>query len=163
MCTPHPTYGTPLYGPPPAPPSGSAPYPHPAVAPAPPAYAHMAAPPPASYVPNGQPQPAPYPQEHDYNRQYAMDYYYRDPSSVPAAPPASVPENALTAGWFDISNGSYLKGLLLGAGITVLVTNSTVQDAVMKGVVKLWTMAQGGVEEVKERFKDVKAEMSLKE
>jgi hypothetical protein len=62
--------------------------------------------------------------------------------------------------WFEFSNAGYLKGLLAGAGVTLLLTNSDVQKALMRGTVKLWSTIQGGVEEVKEQFKDVKAEMS---
>ena len=54
----------------------------------------------------------------------------------------------------------YLKGFLLGAGATLVLTNSDVQKALVRGTVKLWSLVQGGVEEVKEQFKDVKAEMS---
>ncbi len=62
--------------------------------------------------------------------------------------------------WFDFSNSGYLKGLVLGAGATLLLTNPTVQKAVVRSTVKLWSFVQGGVEEVKEQFHDIKAEMS---
>ena len=93
----------------------------------------------------------------DYYYQYQMDHYANPPYTPP--PPADASPNVL-AGWLDFSSSSYLKGFLLGAGITFVATNPTVQKTIMKGVVKLWTMAQGGVEEVKERIQDVKAEMS---
>jgi len=62
--------------------------------------------------------------------------------------------------WFEFSNSGYLKGFFVGAGATLLLTNPGVQKAMIRGGVKLWSLFQGGVEEVKEQVKDVKAEMS---
>ncbi len=62
--------------------------------------------------------------------------------------------------WFDFSDSCYLKGFLIGAGVTFLLTNSTVQKAIVRGGVNLMSALQGGVEEVKEQVKDIKAEMS---
>lgn len=91
---------------------------------------------------------------HD-NPHGASEWDYPAAGSIsPAASPA------FGGGWFDFSNGCYLKGFALGAGITLLLTNSSVQKALVKGVVKVWSIVQGGVEEVKETFQDVKAEMS---
>jgi hypothetical protein len=72
--------------------------------------------------------------------------------------PAST--NTLTS-WFDYSNPSYVKGLLLGAGVTLLVTSPAVQSAVVKGAVTVWSAVVGGIEEVKERIRDAKAEKSM--
>jgi len=71
--------------------------------------------------------------------------------------------SAGVASWFEFSNSRYLKGFLLGAGVTFLVTNPAVQKAVVRGAVKLWSIMQGGMEEVKEQIQDIKAEMSQKE
>ncbi|MFW5899621.1 MAG: YtxH domain-containing protein [Desulfovermiculus sp.] len=65
--------------------------------------------------------------------------------------------------WFAFSNPGYMKGFLLGAGATLVLTNPRVKKAMLRGTVKLWSMVQGGVEEVKEQFQDVQAEMSQKE
>jgi len=64
--------------------------------------------------------------------------------------------------WFAFSNASYIKGLLLGAGVTLLLTNPTVQKTMVRGAVKLWSGVQYGMEEVKEQIQDIKAELSLK-
>jgi hypothetical protein len=87
--------------------------------------------------------------------------YYHDPSAairqqtVVAAPPSTV------ASWFDYTNTSYLKGLVVGAGVALLVTNPTVQSVVVKGAVAAWTAVVGGVEEIKERVRDARAEKSM--
>ncbi len=97
--------------------------------------------------------------------QYLYQYQTTDPAyayntaqheTAPIAPPNGI------AAWYNFSDGSYLKGFLMGAGITLLVTNPTVQKGIVTGAVKLWSMVQGGVEEVKEQIQDVKAEMSQK-
>ena len=72
------------------------------------------------------------------------------------------PSGSWTQGWFAFSDPGYLKGMLLGAGLTYLLTNPKVQRAVVKGAVTLWSAVQGGVEEVKEQIQDIKAEMSMK-
>jgi len=67
------------------------------------------------------------------------------------------------ASWFDLSNQSYLKGFIAGAGITFLLTNPAMKRSIIKGVVSLTSAIQGGVEEVKEQVQDIKAEMGQKE
>jgi hypothetical protein len=80
--------------------------------------------------------------------------YYQDGGYYPA-------EQAVGyRSWFDFSNSSYLKGFLIGAGVTLLLTNPTTQKTLVRGAVRIWSFVQGGVEEVKEQFQDVKAEMS---
>jgi len=65
--------------------------------------------------------------------------------------------------WFNFRNSGYLKGFVIGAGAALVLTNPTVQKAVVAGAVKIWSTVQGGVEEVKEQIQDIKAEMSQKE
>jgi hypothetical protein len=98
------------------------------------------------HSPAGQLPPQYRPYSHEMNRQTAM-----------AVPPAFG-----LGTWFDFSSAGYLKGFLAGAGLTLLLTNTHVQKALVRGSVKIWSTFQGGVEEVKEQFKDVKAEMSQK-
>lgn len=62
--------------------------------------------------------------------------------------------------WFNFSDACYLRGFLLGSGATLLLTNPGVQRTLVRGAVKLWSFVQGGVEEIKEQFQDVQAEMS---
>ncbi|MBT3070647.1 hypothetical protein KKP04_07185 [Rhodomicrobium sp. Az07] len=60
---------------------------------------------------------------------------------------------------FDIHNDALVKGVVIGAGLTYLLTNETVQKNLIGAAVKLWSTLQGGVEEVKERFRDAEAEI----
>jgi hypothetical protein len=83
------------------------------------------------------------------------DAAIRERSLVPAAPTSTL------GSWFDYSNPSYIKGLLLGAGVTLLVTSPAVQNAVIKGSVAAWSAVVGGVEEIKERVRDAKAEKRM--
>jgi hypothetical protein len=103
------------------------------------------------------------PQQPYYHPQANTYYYQQDGAQYGYAPAVAGLPMASADGvnsWFDFSNTSYLKGLLIGAGVTLLVTNSAVQKALVRGSVKLWSFVQGGVEEVKEQFHDIKAEMS---
>lgn len=61
--------------------------------------------------------------------------------------------------FFNFSNDRFLKGLLIGAAAAYILTNESVQRAAIKGAVKAWSMLQGGVEEIKERFQDAEAEI----
>ncbi|GAB6039606.1 hypothetical protein [Endothiovibrio diazotrophicus] len=61
------------------------------------------------------------------------------------------------------TNDRFLKGLLIGAAATYLLTNEGVQRATIHGAVKAWSMVQGGVEEMKERFRDAEAEIRAAE
>ncbi|WP_242464034.1 hypothetical protein [Thiococcus pfennigii] len=78
-------------------------------------------------------------------------YHGGAPQGAYAARPA--------APFFNFSNDRFVKGLLIGAAATYLVTNEGVQRAVIKGVVRTWSMLQGGIEEIKERFEDAEAEL----
>ena len=53
----------------------------------------------------------------------------------------------------------FWKGALLGAAVALLVTNETVQKSVIRGAAKVMGAVQGGVQEIKEKFEDVRAEM----
>lgn len=59
----------------------------------------------------------------------------------------------------SLFNDRFLKGLLIGAAAAYLLTNETVQRTAIKGAVKAWSLMQGGVEELKERFHDAEAEI----
>ena len=60
-------------------------------------------------------------------------------------------------GSFDTAN--FLKGAALGAIGAYLLTNENAQKTIFKGVAKGTEMFQAGIEEMKERFEDAKAEM----
>lgn len=96
-----------------------------------------------------------------YNNQYPY-YPYQAPAQADQYQGYYAPQASWSQGWLAFNDPGYVKGLLLGAGLTYLLTNPTVQKAVVKGAVTLWTSIQGGMEEVKEQIQDIKAEMSMK-
>lgn len=102
----------------------------------------------------------PYYPNHDQNQYqyYTADQY---PEYYQGYQASAMP--GTLASWFDLSNQSYLKGLIAGAGITFLLTNPAMKRSIIKGVVGLTSAVQGGVEEVKEQVQDIKAEMGQKE
>ena len=99
----------------------------------------------------------------DYSRQYVpqqsmpqYDNRYQTYQNY------SQPQSSWTQGWVAFQEPEYIKGLVLGAGLAYLLTNPTIQKALVKGAVTLWTSVQGGFEEVKEQIQDIKSEMSMK-
>ena len=60
-------------------------------------------------------------------------------------------------------NGDFVKGALIGAGIAFLLTNKTTQKAIFNGFSKGSELVQAGIEELKERMEDAKAQMETKE
>lgn len=68
-------------------------------------------------------------------------------------------QNGFLDGVFG-SNGSgdFLKGALIGAAATYILTNESAQRAIFKGFAKISTLFECGLEELKERYEDVKAE-----
>ncbi|WP_051958014.1 hypothetical protein [Desulfobacter vibrioformis] len=81
---------------------------------------------------------------------YAVPQNY----AVQQAPPATSSFLGLDAG-----SATFWKGAILGAGVALLVTSETVQKAVVKAVSKGMAAASTGVEELKEKFEDAKAEV----
>lgn len=72
----------------------------------------------------------------------------------------AVPRQAQQQSAFlNFGNDRFLKGLLIGAAATYLLTNESVQRTLIKGVVQVWSAVQGGIEEAKERFHDAEAEL----
>lgn len=76
---------------------------------------------------------------------------------APAVPAA--PATTTTFLGLDVSSAAFWKGAALGAGVAVLATSETVQKAVVKTVSKGMAAASAGVEELKEKFEDAKAEV----
>ncbi len=66
-------------------------------------------------------------------------------------------------GFFNFRDERFVKGAITGAALTFLLTSDTVQKNAIKSLVKLWSAFQGGIEEVKERFKDAEAEIKTEE
>ncbi len=85
------------------------------------------------------------------------------PSPPPGGPADSLPGDPPRAGFsassLGLNDSAFVKGLLIGAGATFLLTNDTVQKNMIAAMVKLWSSLQGGVEEMKERFRDAEAEL----
>lgn len=92
----------------------------------------------------------------------AAQYYNPYPAGYSQYPAYPAAQQSWGAGWLDFGNPSYLKGLLLAAGVTLLVVNPTVQKTVLTGLAKAWSGMQYGLEEVKEQINDIKAEMQYK-
>lgn len=57
------------------------------------------------------------------------------------------------------SNGDFVKGALIGAAVTFLLTNKGAQESIIKAVSKGNEFFQAGMEEMKERYEDAKAQM----
>lgn len=85
--------------------------------------------------------------------------YYGYPHYDPRYAALSAPRQTAPAS----SRDRFVKGLLIGAAATYLLTNDQVQRAAIKSAVKAWSTLQGGVEELKERFQDAEAELRLAE
>jgi hypothetical protein len=81
---------------------------------------------------------------------YAVPQNY----AVHQAPPATSTFLGL-----DLGSATFWKGVILGTGVALLVTSETVQRAVVKTVSKGMAAASAGVEELKEKFEDAKAEV----
>jgi hypothetical protein len=81
------------------------------------------------------------------------------------APPAAAKEDgsSLFSTGLGVHNDALIKGLLIGAGLTFLLTNDSVQKNLIGAAVKIWSTLQGGVEEMKERFRDAEAELAAGE
>ncbi len=67
--------------------------------------------------------------------------------------------NANSSLFGSLDNGEFIKGALIGAAVGYILTNEKAQKTLMKTFAKGTQMLQMGVEELKERFEDVKAEM----
>ena len=57
------------------------------------------------------------------------------------------------------TNGDFIKGALIGAAVTFLLTNKGAQDSIMKAASKGNELFQAGMEEMKERYEDARAQM----
>lgn len=126
------------------------PYPHGA-------YPPGAYPAPAGFGPQGQGYSAP--GGYGSGGHYGPGY-----GTWPAGPYAAVgPHHGQNSSLFGLTNERFLKGLLVGAAAAYLLTNDSVQRNAIKAVVKVWSVLQGGVEEIKERFHDAEAELRASE
>lgn len=56
-------------------------------------------------------------------------------------------------------NGDFVRGALIGAAVTYLLTNKNAQETIFKAFGKGSELFQAGIEELKERYEDAKAQM----
>ncbi|WP_419767474.1 YtxH domain-containing protein [Arcobacter sp.] len=57
------------------------------------------------------------------------------------------------------NTGDFVKGALIGAAVTYLLTNKNAQEKAMQVFGKGSELFQAGVEELKEKYEDMKAQM----
>lgn len=58
-----------------------------------------------------------------------------------------------------VTSSSFVKGALIAGVATYVLTNEEVQNNMIKAAVQSWAVLQGGIEEMKERFRDAEAEL----
>jgi hypothetical protein len=61
------------------------------------------------------------------------------------------------------NNGDFIKGALLGAALTYFLTNKNAQDGLFKAFGKGSELFSAGIEELKERYEDAKAQMQAQQ
>jgi hypothetical protein len=94
---------------------------------------------------------------------------YAPPGQAPHAGPvppgyyASYGQAPGDSGFLGLSSQRFWTGALIGAAAAYLLTNENVQRATIKSAVKVWSLIQGGFEEMKERFRDAEAEIKAEE
>ncbi|HIV49568.1 YtxH domain-containing protein [uncultured Helicobacter sp.] len=69
-------------------------------------------------------------------------------------------QNLFTS-FFNSGNAQqdFFKGAIIGAVATFILTNEDAQKAIFKGFAKLSSLFEVGIEELKERYEDAKAEV----
>ena len=60
-------------------------------------------------------------------------------------------------------NGDFVKGALIGAAVTYLLTNKNAQETIFKVFGKGSELFSAGIEELKERYEDAKAQMQAQQ
>lgn len=89
-------------------------------------------------------------------------YYANAPQQTNQNPYAQNTQNDNSSLFGFLNNAEFLKGALIGAAAGYLLTNEKAQKAIFKTLAKGTQAVQMGVEEMKERFEDAKAEMESK-
>lgn len=77
---------------------------------------------------------------------------------------AQNPSTSAISSFFNSGNSQqdFLKGAFIGAVATFILTNKDAQKAIFKGFAKISSLFEMGVEELKERYEDAKAEVDAK-
>jgi hypothetical protein len=110
---------------------------------------------------HGQQHPG-YPHHHGHPHQgyqYHPGYYHPHPGWQTGPVPSNIP--APKKGIVDFRDPGFSKGLLIGAVAAYLLSNEDVQRNLFKSTARVWHMARGGAEEMKERFQDAEAEIRM--
>jgi len=79
------------------------------------------------------------------------------PTERHAPAPAGITDSVRR--FLGIDDSQLWKGILIGAGIAMLLTSKAVQKTIMKAGYKVYRAAESGVEELKEKAADIKAEL----
>lgn len=144
---------------------------------------YQAAPPPHAYHPQyqqphyqpagGYPPPGAVPPWAEYRNVPPPPQYWQPPHQSHYQPQPQyqqpVPQHSHDSmlnglgSFFNFRDERFVKGAITGAALTFLLTNDSVQKNAIKSVVKFWSMVQGGIEEIKERFQDAEAEIKAEE
>ena len=69
-------------------------------------------------------------------------------------------KNSIFGNMDSNSQKDFLKGALIGAAATFILTNENAQRAIFKGFAKISGIFEAGIEELKERYEDAKAEVN---
>lgn len=88
-------------------------------------------------------------------------WYMANAGSYPAAPQGPRVQPMPMAQ--SPRSGRFLQGLLIGGVAAYLLSNEQVQQSVIRSAVRVWSTVQGGMEEMKERFRDAEAELHAAE
>lgn len=83
---------------------------------------------------------------------YPPAYWQQPPAVNPPGMQPAAPAK-------DDDNRRFVKGVLLGAAATYLLTNERVQHTLFRAVARVWTGMRFGMEEVRERYQDAQAEV----
>ncbi len=78
-------------------------------------------------------------------------------------PPLQTPLTTSSSTQNGFITGDFIKGALLGAAVTYLLTNKNAQETIMKAVGKGSELFSAGIEELKERYEDAKAQMQAQQ
>lgn len=101
----------------------------------------------------------PYPFYPGYPPQSYTPLPHRGPAYFPQSVQPINPPVSSTGGertWLD---SQFTRGLLVGAAAAYILSNERVQQSAIKTAVTGWTLLQGSIEEMKERFLDAEAEL----
>jgi len=98
----------------------------------------------------------------NYPPDYSNQSYYPQSNLYQSNYPAYPQQNYPRILGFDFASGYLWQGLLIGAGLTLVLSNENVQKFILKAVAQSWTGVVSGIEEIKEKFEDVKQEINLK-